>query len=104
MNLVAKEGMLLNTVDGVLVLSENAGAHEQLGKYAVSINPFDVDATADALYRGLTMPLEDRRARGEEIRRQVRSDDILHWLRCQLDDIRDYAPSRGGVRGAPNRR
>ncbi len=104
MNLVAKEGMLLNTMDGVLVLSENAGAHEQLGKYAVSINPFDVDATADALYRSLTMPLEDRRARGEEIRRQVRSDDILHWLRCQLDDIRDYAPSRGGVRGAPNRR
>lgn len=104
MNLVAKEGMLLNTMDGVLVLSENAGVHEQLGKYAVSINPFDVDATADALYRGLTMPLEDRRARGEEIRRQVRSDDILHWLRCQLDDIRDYAPSRGGVRGAPNRR
>lgn len=96
MNLVAKEGMLLNTTDGVLVLSENAGAHEQLGKYALSINPFEVDATADALYRGLTMPLEDRRARGEEIRRQVRRDDILQWLRCQLDDIRDYAPSRGG--------
>lgn len=98
MNLVAKEGMLLNAKDGVLVLSENAGAHEQLGKYALSINPFDVDATADALYRGLEMPVDERRSRGEEIRRQVQSDDILHWLRCQLEDIRNYAPSRGASR------
>lgn len=94
MNLVAKEGMLLNTMDGVLVLSENAGAHEQLGAQALSVNPFDVDATADALYRGLMMPVEERRARGEEIRRQVRSSDIFQWLRSQLDDIREYAPSR----------
>ena len=94
MNLVAKEGMFLNTVDGVLVLSENAGAHEQLGAHALSVNPFDVDATANALYRGLSMPIEERRARGEEIRRQVRSNDIFQWLRSQLDDIREYAPSR----------
>jgi trehalose 6-phosphate synthase len=96
MNLVAKEGVLLNTKDGVLVLSENAGAHEQLGKYALSVNPFDVDATADAIFRGLMMPVEERRSRGEEIRRQVQSDDILHWLRTQLEDIRTYAPSRSG--------
>lgn len=50
MNLVAKEGMLLNQRDGVLVLSENAGAHEELGQHAVTVNPFDVGATADALY------------------------------------------------------
>jgi trehalose 6-phosphate synthase len=98
MNLVAKEGVLLNTNDGVLVLSENAGAHEQLGKYALSVNPFDVDATAEALYRGLKMPVDERRSRGEEIRRQVQSDDILQWLRSQLEDIRTYAPSRGGGR------
>jgi len=96
MNLVAKEGMLLNTMDGVLVLSENAGAYEQLGKYALSVNPFDVDATADALYCGLTMPAEERKAKGEEIKRQIRSEDILQWLRRQLEDIHDFAPSRGG--------
>ena len=104
MNLVAKEGMLLNTMDGVLVLSENAGAHEQLGKHALSVNPFDVDATADALYRGLTMPVVERRARGEEIRRQVRSDDILQWLRSQFEDIRDYSPRRRAYPALVNRR
>jgi len=96
MNLVAKEGMLLNTMDGVLVLSENAGAYEQLGKFALRVNPFDVDATADALYCGLTMPAEERKAKGEEIKRQIQSEDILQWLRRQLEDIHDFAPSRGG--------
>jgi len=46
MNLVAKEGPLLNRKKGVLILSENAGAHDELGRYALSINPFDVSATA----------------------------------------------------------
>lgn len=47
MNHVAKEGMLLNQRDGVLVLSENVGAHEELRQHAVGVNPFDVGATAD---------------------------------------------------------
>ncbi len=42
LNLVAKEAPLVNTRDGVLVLSENAGAHEELGEWALSVNPFDV--------------------------------------------------------------
>ena len=49
LNLVAKEAPLVNTRDGVLVLSENAGAHEELGDWAVSVNPFDVAGQADAL-------------------------------------------------------
>jgi trehalose 6-phosphate synthase len=92
MNLVAKEGMLLNERDGVLVLSENAGAHEQLAAHVIGINPFDVGATADALYRGLTMPQEERRQLLGQIKRQVRSEDIEQWLRRQLDDIRELAP------------
>ena len=88
MNLVAKEGLLLNKTDGVLVLSENAGAHEQLGAHALSINPFDVDATADALYRGLVMPVDERRLRKAEITRQIRGDDIVKWMSRQFDDIR----------------
>ena len=91
MNLVAKEGMLLNEADGVLVLSENAGAHEQLGAHALSINPFDVDATADALYRGLTMPVDDRRRRRQEITRLIRANDIVKWMSRQFEDIRELA-------------
>ena len=52
MNLIAKEGPLVNERDGVLVLSENAGAHEKLGEWALTVNPFDLEDQADALYRG----------------------------------------------------
>ncbi|MGH7775927.1 MAG: alpha,alpha-trehalose-phosphate synthase (UDP-forming) [Candidatus Dormibacterales bacterium] len=89
MNLVAKEGMLVNRADGVLVLSENAGAHEELGAHALTINPFDVDDTAEALYRGLMLPVAERRRRGEAIRRVVRAYDIDRWITNQLQDLRD---------------
>jgi trehalose 6-phosphate synthase len=93
MNLVAKEGPLLNQRDGVLVLSENAGAHEELGAQALSVNPFDVGATAEALYRGLTMGPEERRAKASEIRSHVERHDVVRWLNRQLEDIRELAPS-----------
>ena len=101
MNFVAKEGMLLNhkegmplnQTDGVLVLSENAGAHEELGQHAITVNPFDVGATADALYRGLTMPPDEKRIRAAAIRQHVRSHDVERWLIRQLEDVRELAPS-----------
>ena len=48
MNLVAKEGPLINERDGVMILSENTGAHEELGSFAVSVNPFDIENQAEA--------------------------------------------------------
>jgi len=87
MNLVAKEAPLVNERDGVLMLSENAGAHEELGSFAVSINPFDVSAQADALHEALSMPRAERRARAEQIRRVVSENDIMKWLTAQQSDI-----------------
>src|ERR671937_442224 len=55
MNLVAKEGPLVNERDGVSLLSENTGAHEELAEFALSVNPFDVQEQADAIHRALTM-------------------------------------------------
>ncbi len=57
MNLVAKEAPLVNQRDGVVVLSENAGAHAELGEWVLSVNPFDVEAQADALEEAVEMPL-----------------------------------------------
>ena len=54
LNLVAKEGPLLNGGEGVLVLSHEAGAWEELSEAALGVNPFDVAGTADALHRALT--------------------------------------------------
>ena len=56
LNLVAKEGAAVNERDGVVVLSREAGAWDELGDASVSINPFDVSGTADALHQALTMP------------------------------------------------
>ena len=99
MNLVAKEGMLVNQRDGMLVLSENAGAHEELGEWAITINPFDVDATADALYTALNANSEARKAMGDAIREQIRHNDIGRWISLQIRDLRDLTKP-----ATPNRR
>jgi trehalose 6-phosphate synthase len=87
LNLVSKEAPLLNERDGVLILSENAGAHEELGEWAVSVNPFDVAGQAEALHEALSMPLAERRERIEAIRAQVREHDVASWVEGQLADL-----------------
>jgi trehalose 6-phosphate synthase len=89
MNLVAKEGALCNTRNGVLVLSENAGAHEELGDYALTVNPFDIDETAEALYLGLAMDERERSARADRLREVIRSHDVTRWIGSQLQDLRE---------------
>jgi len=97
LNLVAKEGPLVNTRDGVLVLSENAGAHEELEPWALTVNPFDIAGQADALHEALTMPADERRRRAAGLREQVRTHDIAAWTEAQLADF-DAALARRGSR------
>jgi trehalose 6-phosphate synthase len=87
MNLVAKEAPLVNRRDGVVVLSENAGAYAELGEWAVGINPFDIEGQAAALYEALTMPAVERRRRAEAITAHVRAHDIEGWTAAQLADL-----------------
>ena len=87
MNLVAKEAPLVNEHDGVLILSENAGAHAELGEWALSVNPFDVAGQAEAIHRALTMPTGERRERLESIRAHVREHDVAEWIAAQLEDL-----------------
>ncbi|HEV3462279.1 MAG TPA: trehalose-6-phosphate synthase [Candidatus Dormibacteraeota bacterium] len=89
MNLVAKEGITVNRRGGALVLSENAGTHEELGEWAITINPFDVDATAQALHSALLMDPAERHARAEKMRAVVQQNDVARWISAQLQDIRD---------------
>jgi trehalose 6-phosphate synthase len=78
LNLVSKEAPLVNERDGVLLLSENAGAHEELGEWALTVNPFDVYGQAQAIYEALTMPVEERRRRAEALRAHVR-ERLAHF-------------------------
>ena len=87
MNLVAKEASLVNKRDGVVVLSENAGAHEELSEWTLNVNPFDIEGQAEALYDALTMPPPERRRRIEALAQYVREHDVEAWSRRQLDDL-----------------
>ena len=87
LNLVAKEAPLVNERDGVLILSENAGAHEELGAWALSVNPFDLEEQAQALHTALQMGRRERHARLEAIREHVRTHDVGAWLEMQLEDL-----------------
>jgi trehalose-6-phosphate synthase len=55
----------------------------------VTVNPFDVGQTADALYTALTSPLATRQATGDSIRQVVRANDIGRWISLQIRDLRD---------------
>ena len=87
LNLVTKEAFLVNEHDGVLVLSENAGVHEELGEWALTVNPLDVSGQADALYEALTLEPAERGRRAEAIRGHVRAHDIHEWIAAQLADL-----------------
>jgi len=87
LNLVAKEAPLVNERNGVLILSENAGAHEELGDWALSVHPFDVAAQADAIHAALTMPEAERRSRIDAIRSWVREHDLASWVDAQVQAV-----------------
>jgi trehalose 6-phosphate synthase len=86
MNLVAKEGVLVNRKNGVLLLSEYAGAFYELGEHALTISPFDVYSTAEAMHKALTMPMDERRRRADALRSIVMKNDVREWFAAQVED------------------
>jgi trehalose 6-phosphate synthase len=94
MNLVAKEGPTVNTCAGVLVLSDTAGAYEQLGEHVIPVAPTDLEGTAEALYQGLSMSTEERRRRATAMRQSIEEEDITMWLCHQLEDLTALARER----------
>jgi trehalose 6-phosphate synthase len=85
MNLVAKEAVLVG--DGALVLSETAGAAEQLGANALTVAAADVAGTSHALERALAMDDDERTRRLRRLRASVREEDLAWWLARQLRDL-----------------
>jgi trehalose 6-phosphate synthase len=94
MNLVAKEGPTVNSLGGVLVISEGAGAIEQLQHAALTVSPTDIVGTANALYQALTMPLEQRYHYANTLKRSIAEHDIAMWLYEQFEDFRSLLTHR----------
>jgi len=85
MNLVAKEYCACSTDNnGVLILSEFAGAAAQLHGGALLVNPFDIEGVADAIRRACCMDESSRRSRMEKMRRSIQRHDIFHWVNAFL--------------------
>ncbi len=87
MNLVAKEGPVVNTRDGVLVLSETSGAFEQLAEGVLPVSPTDVEGTMEALYQAINMDPEERKRRASLLADSVNRQDINDWICRQLKDL-----------------
>ena len=80
MNLVAKEFCAAQAGDkGVLILSEFAGAANQLRNGALLVNPYDIENVAEALQTAFRMPDKERRKRMRKLRRKVRVEDVFRW-------------------------
>ncbi|WP_303721846.1 trehalose-6-phosphate synthase [Malonomonas rubra] len=95
MNLVAKEFCAASIEEnGVLILSEFAGASAQLGQHALLVNPFDIEGTADTIWQAFSMDEEERRQRMRQLRSEVRRNNVDRWVeqfmiavRPQLEDL-----------------
>lgn len=92
MNLVAREGPLVNERDGTLVLSRNAGAAVELGPASVVVNPFDITETSIAIESALDMDPTERAERARRLRKRARGTSPERWLDKQISDLR-----RGGA-------
>ncbi|MBO0778008.1 MAG: trehalose-6-phosphate synthase [Ktedonobacteraceae bacterium] len=89
MNLVAKEGPVVNERNGVLVLSRTAGAFQQLGKGSIPTSPLDVVEIAEALYKALMLPPQERRVKATLARQAVERNNLQVWLTRQITDINE---------------
>ena len=87
MNLVAKEAPAINLRNGVVMLSENTGSHEELEEHVLTVNPFDIQDQADTIHRALTMAPEERARRADGLREVIFSRTPGDWIDDQVADI-----------------
>ncbi|MET9371935.1 trehalose-6-phosphate synthase [Streptomyces griseoflavus] len=89
MNLVAKEVPVVSDAGCALVLSREAGAHEELGEDAITVNPYDVVDTARALHEALTMGPDERTDRTKRLAASATALPPARWFLDQLNALRD---------------
>jgi trehalose 6-phosphate synthase len=87
MNLVAKEGPIVNNRDGVLILSERTGASLQLAPGSTIVSPCDIYATAEALHQGLSMDAAEKHSRARTLMWIIKQYDIHKWFSDQIQAV-----------------
>ncbi|HYU73188.1 MAG TPA: trehalose-6-phosphate synthase, partial [Ktedonobacteraceae bacterium] len=94
MNLVAKEGPVVNKNNGVLVLSRSSGAFQQLAEACIPISPADHLETAEALYKALTLPTEERQHLLQLAREEIERNDLHTWIEQQIKEMNDVLKTK----------
>lgn len=95
MNLVAKEFCAAQVGDeGVLILSEFAGAADQLRNGAVLVNPYDIEKVAESIHRAFHMSLKERKRQMRRLRRKIRQENVFHWCERFCASLQDSPASR----------
>jgi trehalose 6-phosphate synthase len=95
MNLVAKEYVAAQVDDdGVLVLSDQTGAYEELGEYALTINPYDTEGFVETIDAALHMEAGQRAERMRALREQVESHDLVAWMNDVFETAEDLRETR----------
>lgn len=98
MNLVSKEGAVLNDREGVIILSVGAGAYQELRSAVIAVNPLDVSETADAIHRALTMSEKKRKSMAKAARETVQKNTSFRWFLQQMRALRLVERQREEVR------
>ncbi|MGW4885190.1 alpha,alpha-trehalose-phosphate synthase (UDP-forming) [Streptomyces murinus] len=91
MNLVAKEVPVVSDEGCVLVLSREAGAHEEMGEDALTVNPYDITGTAETLHTALTMPAAERAERSKRLAAAGTALPPARWFLDQLGALDDQS-------------
>jgi trehalose 6-phosphate synthase len=100
MNLVSKEGPIVNEREGVVVLSSEVGSYHELREGVLPVAPRDLEATANALWQALMMSEHEKRQRAQQLRAVITRNDLRGWLQRQSNDLSSLAEERTSV-GSP---
>lgn len=94
MNIVSKEGSFLNEKNGVVILSQEAGSHYELQEHVISVDPFDIKETAEAIHKAVTMKNEERMERCNGLKELIGENTLSDWISGQFMDIKDLMGKR----------
>ena len=82
-----KEGPVVNTKDGMSILSESVDAHDQLVDSVLSVSPTDIEGTMQPMHSAIAMPSDERNKRPTSMIDVVETMDVTYWLRLQIEDL-----------------
>lgn len=88
MNIVSKEGSFLNNRNGVIILSKKAGSHFELEEQVISVDPFDVEETAEALHEAIVMEQDEKESKCNALKEIIAKNTLSDWISKQFNDIK----------------